>query len=152
MFCCLHVQWCPFIFQALKSSIDECISHVIGAATPTSCTPAHHSHNSRSPLEHYPRSRGSSPSPRSRTPSYKVSRSQPDGTVTAASATTQRSLSAQNSQNDADSPSDTVDDAVIGVVVESLPVPHKGKSYGSVWCLVYFHRQAMKLFFMFCTI
>ncbi|XP_033609208.1 mitogen-activated protein kinase kinase kinase 4 isoform X3 [Cryptotermes secundus] len=112
-------------FEALKSNIDECISHVIGTATPTSCTPPYHPHNSRSPLDHCPRSRGSSPSPRSRTPSYRVSHSQPDSTIKSASPTTQRSLSAQNSQSGADSPSETVDDIVDGVVAETLPIPHK---------------------------
>jgi hypothetical protein len=116
----------------LQDTIDECVSHVVGQGKPGSCTPTYHSHNSRPPLDHYFQSLGSSPSPRSRMPSYKVSLSQPAGTVTSASATTQRSLSAQNSQNDADSRSDTVDDAVIGVVVETLHVPHKGMCYGSV--------------------
>jgi hypothetical protein len=123
-----------YIFQDLKGSIDECISHVIGTATPSSGTPPFHSHNSRSPLDHCPRSRGSSPSPRSRTPAYKVSRSQPDTAVTSAPPSTQRSLSAQNSQSGADSPSETADESVDGVVAETVtvPVPHKGKCHHEV--------------------
>jgi hypothetical protein len=112
------LQYCPFIFQSLQDTIDECVSHVVGKGKPGSCTPPYHSHNSLPPLDHYLRSRGSSPSPRSRMPSYKVSLSQPAGTVTTASATAQRSLSAQNSQNDADK----VDGAVV--------VPHKGMCSG----------------------
>lgn len=114
-------------FQALKSSIDECISHVIGTATPTSSTPPFHPHNSRSPLDHYPRSRGSSPSPRSRTPTYRVSRSQPDTAVTPAPPSTQHSLSAQNSHSGTDSPSETVDESLDGAVAETLHIPLKGR-------------------------
>jgi len=38
-------------------------------------------------------------------------------------------LSAQNSQSGADSPSETADEIIGGVVIETLsvPVPHKGK-------------------------
>jgi hypothetical protein len=61
-----------------------------------------------------------------------VSHSQPDSTVTSPSPTTQRSLSAQNSQSGADSPSETVDDIVEGVVAETLLIPHKGICYISV--------------------
>ncbi|XP_069698248.1 mitogen-activated protein kinase kinase kinase 4 isoform X1 [Periplaneta americana] len=109
-------------FEALKKSIDECISHVVGTATPT--TPPFNPHSPRPPLDHYPRSRGNSPSPRSRTPSYRVSRSQPDITAAAVAASTQRSLSAQNSQS-GDSPNDTVDESADGVIAEILPVPSK---------------------------
>lgn len=118
-----------YFFQALKCSIDECISHVIGTATPTSGTPPFHPHNSRSPLDHCPRSRGSSPSPRSRTAAYRVSRSQPDTAVTSGPPLTQHSLSAQNSQSGADSPSETADESLDGVVIQtvSVPLPHKGK-------------------------
>lgn len=114
-------------YEALKCSIDECISHVIGTATPTSGTPPFHPHNSRSSLDHSPRSRGSSPSPRSRAASYRVSRSQPDTAVTSGTPLNQRSLSAQNSQSGADSPSETADEIIGGVVIETLsvPVPHK---------------------------
>jgi hypothetical protein len=123
-----------FVFQDLKGSIDECISHVIGTATPTNGTPPFHSHNSRSPLDHCPRSRGSSPSPRSRTAAYRVSRSQPDTAVTSAPPSTQRSLSAQNSQSGADSPSETADEIADGVVAEivTVPVLHKGKCHHEV--------------------
>jgi hypothetical protein len=120
-----------FFFQALKCSIDECISHVIGTATPTSSTPPFHPHNSRSPLDHSPRSRGSSPSPRSRAASYRVSRSQTDTAITSGPPSTQHSLSAQNSQSGADSPSETADESADGVVAEtiSVPVPRKGRCH-----------------------
>mgnify|MGYP000489347797 CR=1 FL=1 len=110
--------------QNLKSNIDECISHVIGAATPSSSSPTFH-HNSRSPLDHYPRSRGSSPSARARTPTYKTSRSQPDIAIAAATVTAQRTLSAQNSQS-ADSPGDCGEETVDGTIVESILIPSKG--------------------------
>lgn len=51
-------------FEDLKNCMDSCISHVIGTATPT--TPEFCTASPRSVLEYprYPRSRGSSPSPR----------------------------------------------------------------------------------------
>lgn len=51
-------------FEDLKNCMDSCISHVIGTATPT--TPEFCTASPRSALEYprYPRSRGSSPSPR----------------------------------------------------------------------------------------
>jgi hypothetical protein len=67
-----------------------------------------------------------------------MSHSQPDSTVTSASPTTQHSLSAQNSQSGADSPSETVDDVIVGVVAETLLIPQKGMCYRSnlVTCLL----------------
>lgn len=149
--CYCYNSTCVFVFQALKSSIDECISHVIGTATPTSSTPPFHPHNSRSPLDHCPQSRGSSPSPRSRTPSYRVSRSQPDAAVTSAPPPIQRSLSAQNSQSGADSPCETVDETEDGVVAETLPIPVKGKCHHKdilVICLLPWLNHKIVLFFL----
>lgn len=52
-------------FEDLKNCMDSCISHVIGTATPT--TPEIIINSPRTSLEYqrFPRSRGSSPSPRS---------------------------------------------------------------------------------------
>ena len=86
-------------------------------------------------MDHYPRSRGSSPSARTRASSYRTSRSQPDIAVAAATVSAQRSLSAQNSQS-ADSPSDGADETVDGTIVESLVVPSRGKK--NLILLVYY--------------
>lgn len=62
-------------FEELKSNMDACISHVIGANVPTTPDSGFHSASPRpsSDLSRtFPRSRGSSPSPR---PTYKSQRS-----------------------------------------------------------------------------
>lgn len=73
-------------FEDLKNCMDSCISHVIGTATPTTPDIVISSSSPRSALDYqrYPRSRGSSPSPRSslrsplpRTIQRKISSEQP---------------------------------------------------------------------------
>ncbi|XP_067008813.2 mitogen-activated protein kinase kinase kinase 4 isoform X2 [Anabrus simplex] len=104
-------------FEALKSCIDECISHVIGTAVPIQEKPPHFSHNSRNSLEtQHSRSRGSSPCSRNKSPSYRTSRSLQDTSLTASVPVAQRSFSAQPSH---------ADDSVDGDIVVTLDVPDR---------------------------
>lgn len=62
-------------FDDLKNKMDECISHVIGTTAPSTPDSGFHSASPRLSSElnrSYPRSRGSSPSPK---PTYKSQRS-----------------------------------------------------------------------------
>lgn len=62
-------------FEDLKSKMDACISHVVGTTAPSTPDSGFHSASPRLSIEltrSYPRSRGSSPSPK---PTYKSQRS-----------------------------------------------------------------------------
>lgn len=114
-------------FQELKKSIDECISHVIGTAVPVydKCVTGHSSllnHTPRGSLDgQYPRSRGSSPVSRTKSPSYRSSRSMQDTSNSPSFPPAQRSFSANVGSGSIDE-----GDIVDGAVAEVLIVPPKG--------------------------
>nr|CAD7417974.1 unnamed protein product [Timema cristinae] len=111
-------------FEKLKSSIDECISHVIGTAVPASHSPPFHPHMSRSSVDQlYPRSRGSSPCNHARSKGFRASKSVQDNMPTPPSLP-QRSLSTQTSENLTNGC--LMDDRVDGIIAESLKVPVRG--------------------------
>nr|CAD7412373.1 unnamed protein product [Timema poppensis] len=117
-----HLSDCDF--EKLKTSIDECISHVIGTAVPASHSPPFHPHMSRSSVDQlYPRSRGSSPCNHARSKGFRTSKSVQDNTPTPPSLP-QRSLSTQASENLTNGC--LMDDRVDGIIAESLKVPVRG--------------------------